>query len=121
MSVEDLFGRNHWNRQSELNIIFTNISLPLGVSCEHLTAVNHEEFNSEGNSVTLSYKYSKKAAANEYFLWYRQYPGKPPEFLLSHTGTGTKLQNLVPRMSFNVTEESPSAAPHPDYILQGDH
>uniref|UniRef100_A0A7N6A476 Immunoglobulin V-set domain-containing protein n=1 Tax=Anabas testudineus TaxID=64144 RepID=A0A7N6A476_ANATE len=66
--------------------------------------INH--FSLEGNSVTLSYKYSKKAAANDYIFWYRQYPGKPPEFLLSHTGTGTKLQNLVPRMSFNVSKEN---------------
>uniref|UniRef100_A0A672YCW0 Ig-like domain-containing protein n=1 Tax=Sphaeramia orbicularis TaxID=375764 RepID=A0A672YCW0_9TELE len=41
----------------------------------------------EGNSVTLTYRYSKTVELDENFFWYRQYPGKPPEFLISHLGT----------------------------------
>ncbi|CAK6984040.1 unnamed protein product, partial [Scomber scombrus] len=81
------------------------LSLPLGVSCEELTPVNNEEYSLEGSSVTLSYNYSKEADGNEFFLWYRQYPGKPPEFLISHSGTGTSTSNLVTGLSFNVSED----------------
>uniref|UniRef100_A0A671TZQ1 Immunoglobulin V-set domain-containing protein n=1 Tax=Sparus aurata TaxID=8175 RepID=A0A671TZQ1_SPAAU len=41
----------------------------------------------EDSTVTLSYTYSKQATAQEIFFWYQQYPGKPPEFLISHLGT----------------------------------
>ncbi|KAL7386995.1 hypothetical protein ABVT39_016777 [Epinephelus coioides] len=58
-----------------------------GVSCEELTPVKNEEYSLEGSTVTLSYRYSKQAASNDQFYWYRQYPGKPPEFLIFHVGT----------------------------------
>ncbi|KAL7386937.1 hypothetical protein ABVT39_015892 [Epinephelus coioides] len=58
-----------------------------GVSCEELTPVKNEEYSLEGSTVTLSYRYSKQADGGDYFFWYRQYPGKPPEFLISHIGT----------------------------------
>uniref|UniRef100_A0A8C6M1K4 Ig-like domain-containing protein n=1 Tax=Nothobranchius furzeri TaxID=105023 RepID=A0A8C6M1K4_NOTFU len=59
------------------------ISLLLGVSCEQLTAVKNEESSLEGATVTLSYSYSK-LSPGDYFFWYRQDPGEPPEFLISH-------------------------------------
>uniref|UniRef100_A0A3B3IE08 Ig-like domain-containing protein n=1 Tax=Oryzias latipes TaxID=8090 RepID=A0A3B3IE08_ORYLA len=55
----------------------------------------------EGDTVTLSCKYS----GTDYFFWYRQFPGKPPEFLISHTGTSLKLQNPVPGFSFKVSDD----------------
>ncbi|KAI9518322.1 hypothetical protein NQZ68_038593 [Dissostichus eleginoides] len=58
-----------------------------GVSCEDLTALQKEEFSPEGSTVTLSYRYSKTIGATDYFFWYRQYPGKHPEFLIFHWGT----------------------------------
>ncbi|CAK6984965.1 uncharacterized protein LOC126409126, partial [Scomber scombrus] len=57
------------------------------VSCEELTPVNNEEFSLEGSSVTLSYNYSKEADVNDHFFWYRQYPGKPPEFIMYISGS----------------------------------
>ncbi|KAJ4922459.1 hypothetical protein JOQ06_022955 [Pogonophryne albipinna] len=57
-----------------------------GVSCDGLTPVKTEEFSPEGSTVTLSYRYSKEATGTDYFFWYRQYPGEPPEFLLSISG-----------------------------------
>ncbi|MGL4876486.1 hypothetical protein [Paraclostridium dentum] len=60
---------------------------PSGVSCQHFTAIKSEEFTLEGSIVTLSYTYSKQADATDYFFWYRQYPGKHPEILISHLGT----------------------------------
>uniref|UniRef100_A0A3P8SMA7 Immunoglobulin V-set domain-containing protein n=1 Tax=Amphiprion percula TaxID=161767 RepID=A0A3P8SMA7_AMPPE len=58
-----------------------------GVNCQQLTAVKDEESSLEGSTVTLTYKYSKAAAIDDYFFWYRQHPGKPPELLLYHYGT----------------------------------
>ena len=85
--------------------VITELSLPLGVSCEELTPVNNEEYSLEGSSVTLSYKYYTEAQYNDYFFWYRHYPGKPPEFLISHSGTGTSSSNPVLRLSFKVSED----------------
>uniref|UniRef100_A0A3B4WZ24 Ig-like domain-containing protein n=1 Tax=Seriola lalandi dorsalis TaxID=1841481 RepID=A0A3B4WZ24_SERLL len=62
-----------------LHHVITEFSVSLGVSCEKLTPVKTEEFSSEGSTVTLSYNYSTKAAISDYFFWYRQYPGKPPD------------------------------------------
>uniref|UniRef100_A0A8C9Z3N3 Ig-like domain-containing protein n=1 Tax=Sander lucioperca TaxID=283035 RepID=A0A8C9Z3N3_SANLU len=55
--------------------------------CEELTTVEKEENSLEGSSVTLSYRYSKQATGADQFYWYRQYPGKPPEFISFHYGT----------------------------------
>ncbi|CAJ1073116.1 unnamed protein product [Xyrichtys novacula] len=62
-----------------------------GVSCEDLTPLEKEKFSLESSSVTLSYNYSRAAALDDYFFWYRQYPGTPPQFLISHSSTGTLL------------------------------
>ncbi|KAK2822935.1 hypothetical protein Q5P01_023000 [Channa striata] len=80
------------------------LSILKGVSCEDLTPVNKEQFTLEDSDVTLSYKYSRQAAADDYFFWYRQYPGKPPQFLISHTGTETPISDPVPRLSFKVSK-----------------
>uniref|UniRef100_A0A8C7WUT5 Immunoglobulin V-set domain-containing protein n=1 Tax=Oryzias sinensis TaxID=183150 RepID=A0A8C7WUT5_9TELE len=63
-----------------------------------------EESTLEGTSVTLSYKYKNAAKVNDYFFWYQQFPGKPPEFLISHTGTGTPISQPVPGFSFKVSD-----------------
>ncbi|MED6292404.1 hypothetical protein CHARACLAT_033556 [Characodon lateralis] len=98
----------HSSTHKLLNMDYYGLSLLIaslltGVSCEGLTAVKDEEFRSEGSSVTLSYNYSNKIAAGDYVFWYRQYPGKSPEFLISHLGSGQKLQNPVPGFSFEVS------------------
>nr|XP_033935883.1 uncharacterized protein LOC117444396 [Pseudochaenichthys georgianus] len=67
--------------------IFLCLVSVLRVSCEDLTPSKQEESSPEGSSVTLFYRYSKTIAASDYFYWYRQYPGKPPEFLILHWGT----------------------------------
>uniref|UniRef100_A0A671U343 Ig-like domain-containing protein n=1 Tax=Sparus aurata TaxID=8175 RepID=A0A671U343_SPAAU len=54
------------------------------------------------STVTLSYTYSKQATAGDYFFWYRQYPGKPPEFLISHLGTQNDTNN---RLSVKVSDD----------------
>ncbi|KAK2822916.1 hypothetical protein Q5P01_022981 [Channa striata] len=74
------------------------------VSCEDLTPVNKEQFTLEDSDVTLSYKYSRQATGADYFYWYLQYPGKPPEFLISHTGKGTVI-NPNPRYNITVEEK----------------
>uniref|UniRef100_A0A671U107 Immunoglobulin V-set domain-containing protein n=1 Tax=Sparus aurata TaxID=8175 RepID=A0A671U107_SPAAU len=63
--------------------------LLLGVSCEELSPDKNEESSLEDSTVTLSYTYSKQADGNDHFFWYRQYPGKPPEFLFYISGLNT--------------------------------
>ncbi|KAI9518315.1 hypothetical protein NQZ68_038586 [Dissostichus eleginoides] len=81
--------KNLWSKD---NTILINIHQREPLSdklqhCEDLTPSKKEEFSPEGSTVTLSYRYSKTITANDYFYWYRQYPGKPPEFLILHWGT----------------------------------
>uniref|UniRef100_A0A669DLV2 Ig-like domain-containing protein n=1 Tax=Oreochromis niloticus TaxID=8128 RepID=A0A669DLV2_ORENI len=82
------------------------VSVPLGVSCEDLTPTNKEVFSVEGSTVTLSYRYSKAAVYDDYFFWYRQYPGKPPEFLISHSGTGEKILNPVTGLTVKAVDNN---------------
>uniref|UniRef100_A0A3B4ZWL0 Immunoglobulin V-set domain-containing protein n=1 Tax=Stegastes partitus TaxID=144197 RepID=A0A3B4ZWL0_9TELE len=77
--LKDLFAQN--------NFIFSHVSLHLGVRCQQLSAVKDEESSLEGSTVTLTYKYSKQAAGTDWLYWYRQHPGKPPEFLMYHLET----------------------------------
>ncbi|CAI5676921.1 unnamed protein product [Oreochromis niloticus] len=79
------------------------LTILTGVSCEDLTPTNKEVFSVEGSTVTLSYRLSREAAGSDEFYWYRQYPGKPPKFLISHLGTGVKLSDPVPGITFNVS------------------
>uniref|UniRef100_A0A3B3H6W4 Ig-like domain-containing protein n=1 Tax=Oryzias latipes TaxID=8090 RepID=A0A3B3H6W4_ORYLA len=58
----------------------------------------------ERTSVTLSYKYPK-LSTSDYFYWYRQFQGKPPEFLISHLGSKATLQSLDPRFSHKVKDD----------------
>ncbi|XP_026161442.1 uncharacterized protein LOC113129620 [Mastacembelus armatus] len=75
-----------------------------GVGCEDLSPVNKEEFSLENGTVTLSYKYPK-LSPSDYFFWYRQYPGKPPELLISHSASGQVGNNPVPGLKVKVEEK----------------
>ncbi|XP_030606943.1 M1-specific T cell receptor alpha chain-like [Archocentrus centrarchus] len=63
------------------------LTLLTGVSCQQLTPDKKEESSLEGSTVTLSYTY--KVSPGDYFFWYRHYPGKAPEVLISHTPSGS--------------------------------
>ncbi|XP_039671987.1 uncharacterized protein LOC120568494, partial [Perca fluviatilis] len=95
----------HVNHLSIVQQEITELSLPLGVSCEELTPVQKEENSLEGSSVTLSCRYSKGSA--DYFFWYRQYSGKPPEFLISHLESGEIMQNTTSGLSVSIMNNSP--------------
>ncbi|CAJ1073135.1 unnamed protein product [Xyrichtys novacula] len=82
----------------------SRLSFQVSVSCEDLAPTKNEESCIEGSSVTLSYK-SSKLSSGDYFFWYRQYPGTPPQFLISHSGSGTPISKPVPRLSFKVSED----------------
>uniref|UniRef100_A0A3B3H6W0 Immunoglobulin V-set domain-containing protein n=1 Tax=Oryzias latipes TaxID=8090 RepID=A0A3B3H6W0_ORYLA len=69
-----------------------------------LIAFKKEESTLEGTSVTLSYKYPK-LSTSDYFFWYLQFPGKPPEFFFSHLGSKATLQSLDPRFSHKVKDD----------------
>uniref|UniRef100_A0A3P9ME22 Immunoglobulin V-set domain-containing protein n=1 Tax=Oryzias latipes TaxID=8090 RepID=A0A3P9ME22_ORYLA len=79
---------------------------PRGSGCRQqdgkLTAVKKEESTLEGTSVALSYEYSKTPTGSDEFYWYRQFPGKPPEFFFSHLGSKATLQSLDHRFSHEV-------------------
>uniref|UniRef100_A0A3P9PXT3 Ig-like domain-containing protein n=1 Tax=Poecilia reticulata TaxID=8081 RepID=A0A3P9PXT3_POERE len=45
-----------------------------------------EEFSSEGSSAALTCSYTNKISAGDDFFWYRQNPGKPPEFIFYISG-----------------------------------
>ncbi|XP_075875894.1 uncharacterized protein LOC142884268 [Nelusetta ayraudi] len=72
-----------------------------GVSCDELTTFKKQESSVEGSTFTLSYTYHK-TVTTEYFFWYRQHPGEPPEFLISHYG---KQPKQVSRLSATVSGE----------------
>uniref|UniRef100_A0A3B4ZMD4 Ig-like domain-containing protein n=1 Tax=Stegastes partitus TaxID=144197 RepID=A0A3B4ZMD4_9TELE len=95
-------NKNLWNQRGGGGIQ-GGLSLPLGVRCQQLTAVKDEESSLEGSTVTLTCKYTKGSA--DYFFWYRQHPGKPPEFLISHSESGELLLNPVPGRSVTVKKQ----------------
>uniref|UniRef100_A0A672Y609 Ig-like domain-containing protein n=1 Tax=Sphaeramia orbicularis TaxID=375764 RepID=A0A672Y609_9TELE len=75
--------------------------VPSGVDCEDLSPTENEESSLEGNSVTLTYKYPKMVST-DYFFWYRQYPGKPPQLLISHSSSGSTGIEKVSGLKINV-------------------
>ena len=75
------------------------------VCCQDLIRVQTAEFSSEGSSVTLSYNISKSVDGDDYFLWYRQHTGKPPEFLALVSGLGlNKTAENQTRFSAKLSE-----------------
>ncbi|XP_029930653.1 uncharacterized protein LOC115375390 [Myripristis murdjan] len=78
-----------------------------GVDLEISSAEVTDSALYEGNNITLSYKYSEKATGTDYFFWYRQDPGKPPEFLLSIAGYKDSAESLKsdPRISTKLSED----------------
>ncbi|CAI5677005.1 unnamed protein product [Oreochromis niloticus] len=81
------------------------LTILTGVSCEDLTPTNKEVFSVEGSTATLSYRYSKKATGSDEFYWYRQYPGKPPEFLIYHLGSGSVMKEEISGLSVQVVDD----------------
>lgn len=65
-----------------------------GLRCEDLSPVKDEQSALIGNSVLLSYEYTKFSPGDSFF-WYRQHPGEPPQFLISHTSSGSVLNSPV--------------------------
>ena len=66
----------------QINLIFT------GVYSVDLTLVKQKENSLGSTTVTLSHRLHKEIAGGDDFFWYRQYPGEPPQFLLSISGLG---------------------------------
>uniref|UniRef100_A0A3Q4N2U9 Ig-like domain-containing protein n=1 Tax=Neolamprologus brichardi TaxID=32507 RepID=A0A3Q4N2U9_NEOBR len=76
------------------------------VSCEELSPVHgeHTQLSVEGNTASLSYNYPK-LVFTDYFFWYRQHPGKPPQFLISHSASESVLNNPVAGLKVKVEEK----------------
>ncbi|KAK7880363.1 hypothetical protein WMY93_032993 [Mugilogobius chulae] len=79
-----------------------------GVRCEELTALKPEVCAEQGKQVSLEYEYYKEATLFDYFYWYRQYPGNPPEFLVSHYGIGGVIPENVTGLKLSVRGKSVS-------------
>ncbi|KAK7879091.1 hypothetical protein WMY93_034127, partial [Mugilogobius chulae] len=79
-----------------------------GVRCEELTALKPEVCAEQGKQVSLQYEYYKEPGFNDYFYWYRQYPGKPPEFLFVHLGKGYSMTEKVKGLEVSVRDKSVS-------------
>ncbi|KAL7386470.1 hypothetical protein ABVT39_008951 [Epinephelus coioides] len=92
-----------FNTAFNLHTCQSDLPFSARVSCEELTPVKNEEYSLEGSTVTLSYRYSK-LSPSDYFFWYRQYPGKPPEFLISHSGTEVMLNQRIPGLTIKVDQ-----------------
>nr|BAB82553.1 T-cell receptor alpha [Paralichthys olivaceus] len=80
------------------------LSILTGVSCDELTPDKTEEFSGEGSTVTLSYNYPKLKLGDNFF-WYRQCPGKPPEFLFSHSASEQEGAAPTPGLRFKVEQK----------------
>ena len=86
-----------------INLIFT------GVYSVDLTLVKQKENSLGSTTVTLSHRLHKEIAGGDDFFWYRQYPGEPPQFLLSISGFGinktAESLGSDKRFSTELTEE----------------
>uniref|UniRef100_A0A8C5GQF3 Immunoglobulin V-set domain-containing protein n=1 Tax=Gouania willdenowi TaxID=441366 RepID=A0A8C5GQF3_GOUWI len=69
--------------------------------CEQLKAVSTEVNTLTGDTLTLSYNYNK-ITYQDYFFWYKQDPGKAPEFLISHSTSGVVGEAAVDGLKINV-------------------
>uniref|UniRef100_A0A3P8QND0 Ig-like domain-containing protein n=1 Tax=Astatotilapia calliptera TaxID=8154 RepID=A0A3P8QND0_ASTCA len=58
-----------------------------------------EETAAAGGTVTLGCQYNTSA---NYFFWYRQHPGKPPEFLISHSPSGSVGEEKIRGLKIHV-------------------
>uniref|UniRef100_A0A3Q3L2P4 Immunoglobulin V-set domain-containing protein n=1 Tax=Labrus bergylta TaxID=56723 RepID=A0A3Q3L2P4_9LABR len=65
----------------------------------------NEQYSLENSTVTLSDRYSQQTTAGDEFYWYQQYPGKQPQFIISHLGTGRLLSDPVSGLSVTVRED----------------
>uniref|UniRef100_A0A3Q3EGH1 Immunoglobulin V-set domain-containing protein n=1 Tax=Labrus bergylta TaxID=56723 RepID=A0A3Q3EGH1_9LABR len=76
-----------------------------GISCKEVTPEKNEQYSLENSTVTLSYRYSQQTTAGDEFYWYQQYPGKQPQFIISHSGTGQLISDPVSGLSVTVRED----------------
>uniref|UniRef100_A0A8C5DJF2 Immunoglobulin V-set domain-containing protein n=1 Tax=Gouania willdenowi TaxID=441366 RepID=A0A8C5DJF2_GOUWI len=87
-----------------LKVKHTNLrvfSVPVEIMCEELKAVSTEVNTLTGDTLTLSYNYNK-ISPGDYFFWYKQDPGKSPEFLISHSTSGDVGEAAVDGLKINV-------------------
>ncbi|KAK7879090.1 hypothetical protein WMY93_034126, partial [Mugilogobius chulae] len=75
------------------------------VRCEELTALKPEVCAEQGKQVSLEYYYEKGATAGDQFYWYRQYSGKPPEFIYSHLGSGMEMKKQIQGVSVQKSKD----------------
>uniref|UniRef100_A0A672HY19 Ig-like domain-containing protein n=1 Tax=Salarias fasciatus TaxID=181472 RepID=A0A672HY19_SALFA len=82
-------------------------SLSLMFLIQHLTSNQPRMKSSVCQAAMFLCSMSTKIIHPEiFFSWYQQYPGKPPQFLISHLGSESVLNNPVPGLKIiNVTEK----------------
>ena len=77
---------------------------PADIICEDLKPIKNEELSLAGSTVSLIYE-NQKLSSSDQFFWYRQYPGKPPQFLISHSASGSVFINPVPGLKIKVIDK----------------
>uniref|UniRef100_A0A8D0D9A0 Ig-like domain-containing protein n=1 Tax=Sander lucioperca TaxID=283035 RepID=A0A8D0D9A0_SANLU len=68
---------------------------------DRVTQPTGDVITTEGETVTLGCTF-ETTKYNYNFFWYRQYPGKPPEFLIFHSGTQNETNY---RLSVSVSDD----------------
>uniref|UniRef100_A0A8C5GNU8 Immunoglobulin V-set domain-containing protein n=1 Tax=Gouania willdenowi TaxID=441366 RepID=A0A8C5GNU8_GOUWI len=89
-----------WDMMVLVSLLLLHIFTGKSSSSLHIS-VSTEVNTLTGDTLTLSYNYNKIASAY-YFFWYKQDPGKAPEFLIYHTGSGDVGEAAVDGLKIKV-------------------
>ncbi|XP_038573135.1 uncharacterized protein LOC119901633 [Micropterus salmoides] len=100
-SVQNLY----WYQQkssSSPQFFLAEYSKKPGFSFKHDKTAKEFHLQISSAAVTDSAVY---ANVGDYFFWYRQYPGKPPGLLISHSASGAVGNDPIPGLSVKVSDD----------------
>ncbi|XP_054599806.2 T cell receptor alpha variable 26-2 [Nothobranchius furzeri] len=86
-----------------LVLVLLTLLTPTDVSSAEPVPLNNQEFGEAGRLVSVSYQFLE-LSSTDFFLWYRQHPGGPPQFLILHSSSGSVLDRAVPGLEVEVKQ-----------------
>nr|XP_054599806.1 uncharacterized protein LOC129164290 [Nothobranchius furzeri] len=86
-----------------LVLVLLTLLTPTDVSSAEPVPLNNQEFGEAGRLVSVSYQFPE-LSSTDFFLWYRQHPGGPPQFLILHSSSGSVLDRAVPGLEVEVKQ-----------------
>nr|AAR84218.1 T cell receptor alpha [Tachyglossus aculeatus] len=99
-------------RKTSWALVILTLSLPGSVLGDSISTEEDRVSATEGESVTLRCSYSTTASSSVYLYWYRQYPGRGPEYILERGARGSTYANTAAfakeRFSSTATDDSTS-------------